>query len=180
MRYLLRPLSSDQMHVLYEWKLNEPNQDLYTCRPVGELPTEHEFMESLEKKIAREILQIYVIAAAHAISEPLGRITLFDFNRRNHSAEVGYYIPAKFRSQGIGLAMMRLLLDRVFGQGNDLNKIYATTSSNNEASIKLLERKGFKIDGRLREHYWIRGNRYDQLHYSMLRSDWEQITDVNI
>ena len=173
MTYLLCPLSSDQMHVLYEWKLSEPNWDLYTCRPVGKLPTEQEYMEDLKKKIAQEILQVYVIAAEQGIKKPLGKITLFDFNRRNRSAEFGYYIPAKLRSQGIGLTMVRLLLDRVFGQGNDLNKVYATTSSSNEASTRLLERTGFKLDGRLREHYWIGGNRYDQLHYSMLRSDWE-------
>ncbi len=177
MTYLLCPLSSDQMNVLYEWKLNEQNWDLYTCRPVGEMPTEHEFIESLKKEIAQGIRQVYLIVAEQAISKPLGRITLFDFNRRNQSAEFGYYIPAKLRSQGIGQTMVRLLLEKVFGQGNDLNKIYATTSSSNETSIRLLERTGFKLDGRLREHYWIGGNRYDQLHYSMLRNDWELVTD---
>jgi len=177
MTYLLCPLSGDQIHVLYEWKLNELNGDLYTCRPVGELPTEYEYVESLREKIVHETLQVYVIAEEQAKRKPLGSITLFDFNRRNCSAEFGYYIPAMLRGQGIGVAMMRLLLDKVFRQGNDLNKIYATTSSDNEASIKLLERTGFKLDGRLREHYWTRGDRYDQLHYSMLRSDWELITD---
>jgi len=178
MVYLLHPLSSDQISVLYEWKLNEPNGDLYTCRPVGKLPTAHEYVESLRKKIAQEILQVYVIAEEQALSKPLGNITLFDFNRRNCSAEFGYYIPAMLRGQGIGWAMLRLLLDRVFRQENDLNKIYATTSSDNEPSIKLLERTGFNLDGRLREHYWTRANRYDQLHYSMLRSDWERIINV--
>lgn len=49
MAYLLCPLSSDQMHVLYQWKINEPNWDLYTCRPVGELPTEPEFIEKSDE-----------------------------------------------------------------------------------------------------------------------------------
>ncbi|OLN31695.1 GNAT family N-acetyltransferase [Desulfosporosinus metallidurans] len=172
MAYLLCPLSSDHMNVLYGWKMNEPNWDLYTCRPVGKLAMKHEFAENLKKEIAQGILQVYVIAAEQDISKPLGRITLFDFNLRNSSAEFGYYIPAELRSQGIGQNMMRLLLERVFEQDHDLNKVYATTSSNNEPSIRLLERNRFTLDGRLREHYWIRERRYDQLHYSMLRSDW--------
>ena len=89
MPYLLCPLSSDQKHVLYEWKLNEQNWDLYTCRPVGMLLTEERFIKNLEKEIAQGILQVYVIAAEQAIKKPLGRITLFDFNRRNRSAEFG-------------------------------------------------------------------------------------------
>ena len=173
MPYLLCPLSNDQNHVLYEWKLNEQNWDLYTCRPVGMLLTEERFIKNLEKEIAQGTLQVYVIVAEQDISQPLGRITLFDYNPRNRSAELGYYIPSELRSQGIGQNMMRLFLERVFEQDNDLNKVYATTSSNNDPSIRLLEGNGFTLDGRLREHYWIRGRRYDQLHYSMLRSDWE-------
>ena len=175
MPYLLCPLSRDQKHVLYEWKLNEQNWDLYTCRPVGMLLTEERFIENLEKEIAQGTLQVYLIVAEQDISQPLGRITLFDYNPRNRSAEFGYYIPTELRGQRIGQTMINLLMEKVFGKENDLNKVYATTSSNNEPSIRLLERNGFTLDGRLREHYWISGSRYDQLHYSMLRSDWELI-----
>lgn len=35
-------------------------------------------------------------------------------------------------------------------------------------SILLLEKFDFKLDGRLREHYWIDEDKYDQLNYSML------------
>ncbi|AFM40442.1 acetyltransferase, ribosomal protein N-acetylase [Desulfosporosinus acidiphilus SJ4] len=171
MAYILCPLTSGHMHVLYEWRLHEQNFDYYTCRPVHDLPTETEFIEKLEKDIIQQIRQIFVIVDDQEISKPFGRITLFDFNPRNHSAEFGYYIPAEFRGKGIGQNMVRLLLEKVFDQENNLNKVCATTSSNNLPSIKLLERNGFKLDGRLREHYWIRGIRYDQLHYSMLRSD---------
>ncbi|KLU59966.1 putative ribosomal N-acetyltransferase YdaF [Peptococcaceae bacterium CEB3] len=175
MSYLLCPLSSGQMHVLYEWRSDERNYDLYTCRPVQALPDESEFIGKLKQDIVQEVRQIFVMVMEQAPSKPLGRITLFDFNPRNHSAEFGYYIPAELRGKGIGRSMMGLLLERVFGQENRLNKIYATTASNNEPSTRLLERNGFTLDGRLREHFWIRGRRYDQLHYSMLRSDWELI-----
>ena len=62
MTYLLCPLSSDQMNVLYGWKVNEPNWDLYTCRLVGKLAMKHEFAENLKKEITQGILQVYIIA----------------------------------------------------------------------------------------------------------------------
>lgn len=179
MAYLLRLLSSDLMHLLYEWRSSEENFGYFTCRPVHDLPSEAEFIEKLEKDIVLKIRQIFVIVKDQEISKPFGRISLFDFNPRNHSAEFGYYIPTELRGKGIGQNMVRLLLERVFDQENDLNKVYATTSSNNQPSIRLLERNGFKLDGRLREHYWIKGIRYDQLHYSMLRSDWKLLNNYH-
>lgn len=69
--------------------------------------------------------------------------------------------------------MLAKFIETVFKDDDlNLNKIYATTSSNNLASIKLLEKFGFKLDGRLREHYWINEYKYDQLIYSMLRNEW--------
>ena len=56
----------------------------------------------------------------------------------------------------------------------NLDKIYATTSSYNIPSVKLLEKFGFKLDGRLREHYWINENKYDQLIYSILKNEWKR------
>jgi len=56
----------------------------------------------------------------------------------------------------------------------NLNKIYATTSSNNYPSIKLLEKYNFKLGGRLREHYWIYDKKYDQLIYSILKEEWNK------
>ena len=99
MGYLLCPLSSDHMHLLYEWRSREQNFDYYTCRPVHDLPIEAEFVEKLEKDIVDKIRQILVIVDNQEVSKPFGRITLFDFNPRNHSAEFGYYIPPEFRGK---------------------------------------------------------------------------------
>jgi ribosomal-protein-alanine N-acetyltransferase len=104
---------------------------------------------------------------------PLGKITLFDFNTRNHSAEFGYYLPNSNRAFGLGKIMLPKFIEAAF-QNDDLNlnKIYATTASNNFPSIKLLEKYGFKLEGRLREHYWINENKYDQLVYSLFKCEW--------
>lgn len=103
----------------------------------------------------------------------MGKITLFDFNHRNHSAEFGYYFPNNNRAQGLGSIMLDKFIETSFKDDElDLNKIYATTASNNIPSIKLLEKFDFKLDGRLRQHYWINEQRYNQLIYSILKSEW--------
>ena len=47
---------------------------------------------------------------------PLGKVTLFDYNPRNHSKEVGYYIPPSFRGKGLGFVMLSFLLTRVLSK----------------------------------------------------------------
>jgi RimJ/RimL family protein N-acetyltransferase len=69
--------------------------------------------------------------------------------------------------------MLPMFIDISLADGRyDLNKLYATTSSGNTPSIKLLKKFGFKLDGRQREHCWVDGHRHDQLIYSILRSEW--------
>ena len=67
--------------------------------------------------------------------------------------------------------MLSSLLTKALSKEGGLNKIYATTSSDNIQSIGLLEKAGFMLDGRVREHYWIKDKKFDQLHYSILQKE---------
>jgi RimJ/RimL family protein N-acetyltransferase len=134
-----------------------------------------EYSYKILKSIADEKQKIYVLIKKETYDNPLGKITLFDFNPRNHSAEFGYYIPSFNREQGLGIIMLSKFIEKTFSDDKlNLNKIYATTSSWNTPSIKLLEKFNFKLDGRLREHYWIDEDKCDQLNYSKLRREWNE------
>lgn len=169
--YELIPVSKEHMQTLHDWDSIEQHRELYTCRPVNAVVLVEQYNENLQKKIHDGVLKVFVIVSKKNRNLPLGRIVLFDFNKRNKSAEFGYYLPLKFRGQGLGKLMLSLFLDLVF-KLTDLNKVYATTSSNNERSVKLLKSFSFNLDGRLREHYWVGEERFDQLNYSILRREW--------
>ena len=176
MSYKLVPLSPEIIPVLYEWDKAEPNKRLFTCRQVHDLPSPEEYKANLLMKIQQAVRKVFSLVSEEDPDKPLGKVSLFDFNPRNKSAEFGYYIPSIFRGQGHGQMMIRLLLEEAFDVGNmDLNKLYATTSSSNMRSVRLLEKLGFHLDGRMREHYWISEERHDQLHFSMLRDDYRPI-----
>lgn len=172
MSYKLVPLSSEIIPDLYEWDKAEPNRGLFTCRQLHELPSPEEYKTNLLMKIQQAVRKVYILVSEKDPYKSLGKVSLFDFNPRNKSAEFGYYIPPIFGGQGHGQMMIGLLLEEAFDADNmDLNKLYATTSSSNERSVRLLEKLGYYLDGRLREHYWIGEERHDQLHFSMLRDE---------
>ena len=172
MIYRLVPLEDNHIATLYEWDRAEKDREFYTCRPLHQLPPFDEYRQNNINKIATGIKEVFVLVDQQGINSPLGKIMLFDYNPRNQSKEVGYYIPPDLRGRGLGYVMLSLLLKMVLHREGGLNKIYATTSTNNIPSIRLLEKTGFRLDGRLREHYWIKDNKFDQLHYSILRREW--------
>lgn len=172
MTYQLIQVADCHFGALYEWVRTEKDWEHYTCRPLNQLFSFDEYKTNLINKISSGMQEVFVLVEDCNITNPLGRVMLFDYNPRNHSKEVGYYIPPSFRGKGLGFQMLSILLTRALSEECGLNKIYATTSSDNIQSIGLLQKARFMLDGRLREHYWIQDKKFDQLHYSILQRDW--------
>jgi RimJ/RimL family protein N-acetyltransferase len=171
---LVQP-SSDDIKELYKWKIEEIHHELYSCRPVNPIGSFEDFYTKTINRLEDKD-RIHRILVDRTSNEILGEIKGFDYNPRNHSLEFGYYLPIKNRRKGFGEIMIRSFIDAVFSdKAYELNKLYATTSGNNEASKGVLAKIGFKLDGKNREHYWVDNNRYDQFIYSLLKKEWEEI-----
>ena len=171
--YELCPLSPEFFSQMYRWNTEEKHNDRFSCRPPHEAATEEEFYARW-RKVMNDDHRPYRILVCGGV--PMGRISLFDYNPRNHSAEFGYYLPEQSRAKGMGTVMVQKFLEEVFRDETlALHKIIATTSSENEPSNRVLQKFGFHLDGRLREHYWIDSEKYDQMIYSLLKSEWESI-----
>lgn len=173
--YELKALGPEHFRELVNWHFNENNYESYTCRPVSVTHNSEDFIAKLADSINSNSKRCFVTVSSEDPATPLGKINLFDYNSRNHSAEFGYYFPECNRGKGLGSIMLCLFLKEVFSDEKlNINKLYATTASNNTASIGLLKKFGFTLDGRMREHYWIGEERFDQLVFSILRAEWEK------
>jgi [ribosomal protein S5]-alanine N-acetyltransferase len=171
----LRVPDRDGIKIVYTWKQTESHYEYFTCRPLRPAGT---FEEYYDKTIVwlKDPLKRYFVLSEKETGKIIGEIKGFDLNERNHSMEFGYYIPEKNRAKGYGSVMLDLFLKKVFRElPLGLNKLYATTAENNEPLKHILEKAGFSLDGKNREHYWICGNRYDQYVYSILLKEWEAL-----
>ena len=68
-----------------------------------------------------------------------------------HSDEIGYWLAAPFRGQGIMTEVVRRLTDLMFEQRPSLVRIEAQVFIHNPASARLLEKVGFEREGVLRK-----------------------------
>lgn len=134
-----------------------------TCRPIQN-----------GKRVSPSNQVVTLVFLTPEIDEPVGRVSYFDLNPRNQSAELGYLVNPKFRRRGIGTNMLRMAIAYLFSE-TDLNKLYCQTAAFNIASIKLLEKVSFHRDGILREHHELDGKLWDDLIYSILRREWSKI-----
>jgi len=163
----LAPPPVDDLMKLRRAELLEP-MEWMTCRPVV-FRTDEEAAARMEAVLQDAALCLWGIYDLKS-KGVLGKVTAFDHNPRNRSMEVGYYLCPEYRGNGIMNEAMTLALGWLFSQG--VNKIYAQTGSFNEASARLLERLGFHQDGRLRQHHELDGILYDDLVYSLLKSEF--------
>ncbi len=101
----------------------------------------------------------------------IGGMGLCHLDTRCDSAEVGYWLGKKYWRQGIATEALVLLLGFSFNQLK-LHRLYANVFSENIASQKLLENRGFQKEGRRKESIKKDGKYYDDFIYGLVSSDY--------
>jgi [ribosomal protein S5]-alanine N-acetyltransferase len=87
-------------------------------------------------------------------------------------AEIGYDLSPDCWGQGYMLEAIRAVIHNGF-ERMGLNRIEALVYINNDRSIKLLQRFGFKQEGLLRDYFCLDGIFYDHYQFALLRREWE-------
>jgi len=102
--------------------------------------------------------------------EPVGTVALTHASWSMGYAEVGYHVDEVWQGRGIGTRGVRAFLEEVWAE-TPLRRLTALVHVENAASIRLLERLGFRREGLLRAHYLIGGEPVDHLAYGLLRDE---------
>ena len=99
-----------------------------------------------------------------------GGASLFNFDLFARHAEAGIGLEPNARGRGIGTAAIVQLVQFGFVRHN-LRRIHLQAIASNVAAIRAYEKAGFVIEGRQREHAWVRGTYEDIVRMGILRSD---------
>ncbi len=102
----------------------------------------------------------------------VGSVSLFEFDQLARHAEVGIALVVEARGQGIGTAAISQIIEFAFVRCN-LRRVHLEVIESNRGAIRAYEKAGFALEGRQREHAWVRGRYEDILVMGLLRSEWE-------
>ena len=88
----------------------------------------------------------FVIEADGELAGVMGVFVGEDVLRRN--AEIGYWLGRRWWGRGIATAAVRLVTEYAFGE-LAVERVYAEVFGNNAASVRVLEKAGFREEYRL-------------------------------
>jgi len=129
-------------------------------------------------KVARKYLQdsfsnddsIEVAVILKAENALIGHIELCHMKRFEQGIEICYHLRRKYWGKGYATESSRAIIHYCFTKLG-YRKIYADTEPTNLASQRVLEKLGFKLEGRIRQRRKIKGVWTDELDYGLLRGE---------
>lgn len=102
--------------------------------------------------------------------EPAGWITLVVSNWEHGLAEVGYALATEFQGRGVMTRALLLLLSDLFSNTR-IERVEARCAIDNVPSQRVLEKVGFRREGRLRSYFRLHGRRVDNWLYAVLKEE---------
>lgn len=172
-RLVIRPLSEGDADAIYKnvkeydiakWTINIP----HPYPKDGAIKFIKQTKELMKKGKSYELaIQI------ESTKKVVGVISLMKVDRRHKNAELGYWVAKKFWNRGIATEAASKVMDFGF-QVLNLEKIYAKCFHNNEASRKVMEKIGMKLEGKFCHEVFKENKFIDTIYYGILKGDWEE------
>jgi len=172
-RVRLRALSDQDIDALFTIFSNPEVMRYWSFTPLIDRDAAGALLNSTREGFERRWLMKWGVALRDS-DEVIGTVTLINLDFTHLRAEIGYALGRAFWGKGYIQEALRLLIEYAFQQ-LELHRIEADVDPRNAASIRTLERLGFKREGFLRERWQVGGEIQDALFYGLLRPEWENV-----
>jgi ribosomal-protein-alanine N-acetyltransferase len=129
-----------------------------------------ETCEYIEEMLRRENAgtHLYASIVLKETEEIIGTAMIFNFDKEANKAEVGYVFDKDYWGKGYGAENVALITNFAF-ETLKLHKLYANVVDTNFGSARVLEKNGFMLEGRFKDHYYIEGKYYDGLFFGRVQ-----------
>lgn len=87
------------------------------------------------------------------------------------SAEIGYWLGTAYWGRGIMTSAVAAVTRLAFDRHQDLRRVYAVPYAWSAPSARVLEKVGYRLEGRLRQSVIKDGEVTDQFMYAILRDE---------
>lgn len=136
--------------------------------PLSTLAAAEQYLLSIREGFLSGSLYQWGIERDGAI---IGTGTLAGIDRDNRHADIGFALGREHWGRGLILRALPALVEFAF-ERLQLHRIGADADPRNGASIRVLEKLGFRREGLLREYYFHMGEIQDAVLFGLLRREW--------
>jgi ribosomal-protein-alanine N-acetyltransferase len=165
----LRLIEKEDLSILVEW-FNDPN---FFGRYNPVLQTSRmDLDKSFENRGSSESKTFFI---EKKDTTKIGYIVYFDviWDGIGQMTTIGYSLIPSERGKGYATEAAQIIVDFLF-LSKDVPSIQATAHVDNVASYRVLEKVGFKKEGKIRKRFYIQGKWVDQFLYSILKEEWKE------
>ena len=92
-------------------------------------------------------------------------------HREDDCAEVGFLFAPPAQGKGYGYESLKGLCDFAFAEGG-IRRLTATVTAGNIASRRVLGKVGFRLEGELRESYFLAGRWHNDWLFGLLKNEY--------
>jgi len=149
--FILEPVSMEALDDFHEYSIKSDLHLFLEFEPFKTLEDTRAYLEKLMARSDSESAQYWFIRLLTE-NKVIGSIGLHNLDPARKTVEIGYGISPDYWGQGIFTKAGLILIDHIFNSLR-LHRIVARTASENIASIRGLEKLGFKVEGTMRDYY---------------------------
>ena len=170
-RLILRPFVKEDAEAMYRNWASDPEVTKFLSWPTYQTADDaHEILDIWTKQYSDVTFYQWAIEL-QKVGEPIGSISVVNFDDRVDMVEIGFCIGKPWWGQGIMTEAFQAVIDFLFGEVGVL-RIEAGHDPNNPASGAVQRKCGLKYEGTLRRS--IRSNQgiTDKVVYAILKEEW--------
>lgn len=126
----------------------------------------------IEEMLKREAAgtHLYASIVLKSTQTIIGTAMIFNFDHKANHAEIGYVFHSHYWGKGYGTETVALMNNFAFKYLN-LHKLHARVVNANIGSIRVLEKNKFKLEGQLKDYFFIDGRYYDELIFGKFKGE---------
>ncbi|MBB3696435.1 GNAT family N-acetyltransferase [Flammeovirga yaeyamensis] len=169
-RLFIRPLSIKDAEQLFDYRSNKIANQYQSWIP-DTIEDTHHFIRKLTPtfNLPNTWFQL-------AIIEQNSEIVIGDLGIHfidNNQIEIGYTLSCDYQGKGYATEAVKSIIDVLFHKLKK-HRISASLDPNNSASIKLLERLGFRKEAHHIDSYFHNDKWVDDVIYALLKREWKK------
>jgi ribosomal-protein-alanine N-acetyltransferase len=164
-RFILRELVREDAAALYSTFADEESMRWWSRAPFTDLDELASYLTENSPGWDARTWAVVGKAGGPAI----GRVTVAD--RGDGICELGYVVAKERMGEGVATEALAAIIGHLFAVDGK-RRIYADTDPENAGSNRLLEKLGFRLEGRLREAWTTHIGRRDSFIWGLLADEW--------
>jgi|TARA_B100001971_G_C18003110_1_gene438370 ribosomal-protein-alanine N-acetyltransferase len=170
-RLKLTGLDESGLDDMHEYSVNPLLYKYFEFEPLKTKEETEKYLKKLIKRSQSETCHYWFIRLKDS-GKVIGTFGVREIDLGRKNAEISYGLSPDYWGRGYFSEALNLVLDFLFN-AQDFHRIFAKTQDDNLASIKSLEKIGFKNEGVMREFYLSHdGKRHDAVLLSILKPEF--------